>query len=447
MRRKKQQAQSEFQAVPASSESRRITPVDIQQKEFRLAFRGYHERDVDAFLDQLTEEVARLHADNKRLREEMDFQRTSPLGGASSAAEADALIRRAREGAARIMSEARERARALEASASGAAGAAGAAPAAGGPIGSFLTREREFLQSLAGLIQGHADSVKEEVRRLRTSPGPGPAGPEPAGPPGGGGSPASEWSPEAETEGVPGEAFEPTASPVDDSPAGGEDAGSWEAESESESTEAESSEPSGSEPQESQESSEPSGSEAGETAAWVPTGGRTDEPTEVWTPPSAEWDRANESPDASVALDSPGQAEPSPATGQPMASAPRATSTDRPPPASHGGGLGDGGSRGSAGPGGLIDLTSEKGASGEGSPGEQRELAPDAADGSDLPGVRPGGGASSREVDQASRWVGSATATEPNPDPVRRGMAPPPPPAEDDGSEERSLRELFWGEN
>ena len=31
-----------------SGTTRRLTPIDIQQKEFRLAFRGYNERDVDA---------------------------------------------------------------------------------------------------------------------------------------------------------------------------------------------------------------------------------------------------------------------------------------------------------------------------------------------------------------------------------------------------------------
>src|SRR5919197_535097 len=37
-----------------------ITPVDIQRKEFRLAFRGYSEREVDSFLDEVTEESARI---------------------------------------------------------------------------------------------------------------------------------------------------------------------------------------------------------------------------------------------------------------------------------------------------------------------------------------------------------------------------------------------------
>ena len=62
---------------PQQARSTRITPVEIQQKEFRLAMRGYNERDVDRFLDELTEEVARLHAENKRLREQADVQRLS----------------------------------------------------------------------------------------------------------------------------------------------------------------------------------------------------------------------------------------------------------------------------------------------------------------------------------------------------------------------------------
>ena len=39
----------------------RIAPADVQQVEFRLAFRGYNERDVDAFLDRITEGLGFLH--------------------------------------------------------------------------------------------------------------------------------------------------------------------------------------------------------------------------------------------------------------------------------------------------------------------------------------------------------------------------------------------------
>jgi DivIVA domain-containing protein len=133
----------------------RITPVDIQKKEFRVAMRGYHEQDVDQFLDDVTEEVARLYAENKRLREELEFLGTRKLD-AGAAGEAEALLRRAQEEADRILAAARTR---------------GPDPArrsgTPGPLGPFISREREFLQSLAELIQSHAEAVKEELRRAR----------------------------------------------------------------------------------------------------------------------------------------------------------------------------------------------------------------------------------------------------------------------------------------
>ena len=46
-----------------------ITPLDIQQKEFRVSrFGGYRMRDVDEFLDRLTEVVTGLTEENARLR-------------------------------------------------------------------------------------------------------------------------------------------------------------------------------------------------------------------------------------------------------------------------------------------------------------------------------------------------------------------------------------------
>src|ERR671932_823663 len=83
MARKDRKAEGEPAPSP-EGRSTRITPIDIQQKEFRLAFRGYNEREVDEFLDQLTEEVARLHADNRRLQEQVEFHRTEPLGAAAA---------------------------------------------------------------------------------------------------------------------------------------------------------------------------------------------------------------------------------------------------------------------------------------------------------------------------------------------------------------------------
>ena len=176
------------QASPPPARPGRITPQDIQQKEFRLAFRGYNERDVDQFLDELTEEVARLYAENRRLGE--DVAARGPVGRRSGdAAEAEVALRRARQEAARIVSQAEEQARATLAAAAAAqaepkpststdaspspASAARPSPlpeaASSELVGELLSRERRFLQSLAGLIQDHARSVKEELRRSRAS--------------------------------------------------------------------------------------------------------------------------------------------------------------------------------------------------------------------------------------------------------------------------------------
>ncbi|MEW6715196.1 MAG: DivIVA domain-containing protein [Nitrospirota bacterium] len=48
----------------------RITPLDIQQKEFATKFRGFDMEEVDAFLELIREEMEELLRDNSNLREE-----------------------------------------------------------------------------------------------------------------------------------------------------------------------------------------------------------------------------------------------------------------------------------------------------------------------------------------------------------------------------------------
>ncbi len=142
----------------ASGPGGRITPTDVQRVEFRLAFRGYNERDVDAFLDRVTEDLAAYIEENERLR---SAGAGGPAVGASDAAEArseaDRIVAEAREEAARIVREAEARAAAI-------AAPAGDARAAVAP---FLTSERGFLQQLGGLVQGHAEEIKAMVLALR----------------------------------------------------------------------------------------------------------------------------------------------------------------------------------------------------------------------------------------------------------------------------------------
>jgi DivIVA domain-containing protein len=146
-------------ASPAAPQRTRLTPVDIQQKVFRLAFRGYNERDVDEFLDHVTEDLAALHEENKRLREQLTEGGGAGTGGGPAARQqAEAIVRQAREHAARLIGEAERR-------------TAEMGHEAGGPPApsSYLVREREFLQTLASLVQEHARTLKEQARRARST--------------------------------------------------------------------------------------------------------------------------------------------------------------------------------------------------------------------------------------------------------------------------------------
>lgn len=168
--KKKGKGDAEGGLFEGHADPRRITPVDIQKKEFRLAMRGYHERDVDEFLDEVTEEVARLYAENKRLQEDLESRGTARTGGpsAAGAAEAQAIVRQAHDEADRILREAEARARALAANPTAGTTVAGPGPAvAGAALAGFLSREKSFLQNLAKMMQDHANAMKEDVRRVR----------------------------------------------------------------------------------------------------------------------------------------------------------------------------------------------------------------------------------------------------------------------------------------
>jgi DivIVA domain-containing protein len=150
------------EAHPPTAGGATITPLDIQQKEFRVSrFGGYRMRDVDEFLDKLTEVVTGLTEENARLRRQAGAE---PVVGSPDlddvARQADEIIQRARDEAARIDTEARARASLSAAPAFASEGDRAAVKA-------FLAQERAFLESLAGLVQGHAETVKGMARSAR----------------------------------------------------------------------------------------------------------------------------------------------------------------------------------------------------------------------------------------------------------------------------------------
>ena len=90
-----------------------ITPADIQRQEFGVSrFGGYRMRDVDEFLDRLTASTEAIIAENERLR-----AGGAPIVGTSDLDEvnrqADEIVQRARDEAARIVAEANEHAAVL----------------------------------------------------------------------------------------------------------------------------------------------------------------------------------------------------------------------------------------------------------------------------------------------------------------------------------------------
>jgi DivIVA domain-containing protein len=172
---------------------RTLTPLDIQQKEFGVSrLGGYKMRDVDEFLDELTEAMTQLTEENERLHAQslLPAAPTGSPGIADASREAEEILARAREEAAEIVRTARSQ---------GGGGAGGDPADDRASIGAFLSREREFLQSLAALVQGHAEGVKELARTARQT--------RPAAP-----------APESETI-APVESAPPEGGPASDEPA------------------------------------------------------------------------------------------------------------------------------------------------------------------------------------------------------------------------------------
>jgi DivIVA domain-containing protein len=143
----------------------RVTPEDIQSVEFRLSFRGYNERDVDAFLDRLTTDLSGYLAELAELRGGAPVR--AMVGGDTSAAqnEAQQILARAREQAAAIVRQAEQQAAAIGAGPGTATGDTRAA------VAPFLNTEREFLQQLGSLVQTHAEEIKQMVLTLRAREG------------------------------------------------------------------------------------------------------------------------------------------------------------------------------------------------------------------------------------------------------------------------------------
>lgn len=50
-----------------------ITPLDIQNKEFRRSFRGYNAKEVDLFLDEIIEDYERIYKENIEFKDKINM--------------------------------------------------------------------------------------------------------------------------------------------------------------------------------------------------------------------------------------------------------------------------------------------------------------------------------------------------------------------------------------
>lgn len=173
----------EWSSTPAG----RITPADVQQKEFRVARfgAGYRVREVDEFLDQVTDALSALTQENERLL------RGAGAGSTSSPPSVRPTTDDSDSGA----------------------------------VDAFLRREKGFLQDLGGLVQAHAEELRTMIRAVRRDTAP----PTPDAPPPAAEAPSADESPhvepaptpmvvpEAQTETLPGATETPGAAPQEGS--------------------------------------------------------------------------------------------------------------------------------------------------------------------------------------------------------------------------------------
>lgn len=120
-----------------------VTPMDVQEKKFRRSSRpsgGYVMREVDEFLDEITDTLTALMAENERLR----------LAASGSPSAEPAASVPPRDGEDRAA------------------------------VDAFLQREKTFLQDLGGLVQAHAVELRSMVRSARAPSSPDEAAPVPA---------------------------------------------------------------------------------------------------------------------------------------------------------------------------------------------------------------------------------------------------------------------------
>ena len=84
-----------------------LSPLDVQQQQFRIRFRGFDIREVDRFLEQLSENLNAVQNENKNLKEELRRLKLANQGYK----EREETFKRAMMNSQKVMEQMRENAR------------------------------------------------------------------------------------------------------------------------------------------------------------------------------------------------------------------------------------------------------------------------------------------------------------------------------------------------
>ena len=84
-----------------------LSPLDVQQQQFRIRFRGFDVREVDRFLEQLSENLNAVQNENKNLKEELRRLKLANQGYK----EREETFKRAMLNSQKVMEQMRENAR------------------------------------------------------------------------------------------------------------------------------------------------------------------------------------------------------------------------------------------------------------------------------------------------------------------------------------------------
>lgn len=144
----------------------KLTPLDIHHKEFGHALRGYNEAEVDAFLDQVADELERLFKENidlsekiegleEKVRTYQDMERTLHNTLLSAQKSADEMLHKAQREAEAVLKDAEVKAKEV------IHAALTNKQKATADLGRVKQAEEEFRTQFKGLLERHLRTLAE----------------------------------------------------------------------------------------------------------------------------------------------------------------------------------------------------------------------------------------------------------------------------------------------